>query len=639
MLNLNSQRALLFNFKMISAQRNAHRVCVGVRGLTNVCLFMKDHDLLVAHIPHTPSSKVTSSFQSFSCIVRRQNFSTSQRREGLAKVTAGDVTAKPKKKLKHEKQTQIPISELIPRCQGCGTPFQQQKAEEPGYRPSVEEDGSISFQDKKLGQYHNLYAKLDDKAKAIYSATAFEGQDAMILKNDSDLPATGKSETVPDIQQTQKLMSEHFTSHMFDRKIVNQAKLDKKNAINQGLCRTCRTRKGGAYVDLSGYPHPTTEQVISRIPEDGTIVHVISSHEFPASYIKDIRQYAGDRRVLYVVTKSDLTVDEHFKTRQRFLPYVQEELQKLDPTIQPENVFAVSAKIKWDIRDLFQSLPVDSYLVGLPNTGKSQLAYALGTLAKKEQQKAPLSLEMQQRFYSSSHVPLTTKYPLSYVNGGKRITDLPAVDTHRLSIYDYIQPHKLNSIVSGNVFMKRQGLPAAACHTLTKNNSVVSLGGLVFARMDNAPPNVHLIFWCTAGTHTNIIRTFGDLEVAKRNSANITRVNEAWFVNKGYDRKDPEQVEENEVQEVATGTVTAGGSDFVILGFGPLLVQISGPVPKEGVNITFFAKKGIEVHERGQILNYMKDFKISRNHYMDREKRPRRDGNRSRNVERRKREN
>lgn len=549
-----------------------------------------------------------------------RDFSTSCQRNnelGNPSSLTSQATKKKAKNLKHEKQSQIPISELIPRCQGCGTPFQHENAKEPGYQqPNDQNDthNHISFQDKKLEQYHNLYANLGDKAKAIYSATAFEGQNADILKSDQNTPESHEDKATPkeiNFQTMPKMIDNHFSSQMFDRKIVNQVKLDKKNAINKGLCQTCRTRKGGSYVDLSEYPHPTSEQVMSRIPENGTIVHVINAQDFPASYIKDIRKYAGDRKVLYVITKSDITVDEHFKNRQRFFPYVLEELKRLDPNFQPENVFVVSAKLKWGIHGLFNSLPADSYIVGLPNTGKSELAHALGSLTKKDDDNGEISLELQQRRFSSSFIPLTTKYPLSYINGGKRITDLPAIEIERLQIYNHIQPEKINSIVSGSVFLRRFGLPAADCHTLTKNGNVLSLGGLVFVRMDNAPPNVHLIFWCTSGSHKTIIRKFGDLETAVKNSANITRVNESWFVNKGYDRNNLDEKEASEVIESLSSTVDGAGSDFSILGFGPLLVQITGPVPPEGVKITFFTKKGIEIHERSQILKYMKDHKPS----------------------------
>lgn len=530
-------------------------------------------------------------------------FATLQPQKPLKKKGADISSAQSKSSVTSTKKSLTYAPEPISQCQGCGTPFQSTDPSQLGYQFQIGENLEELDQSNSNRRSNNR-----------------NNRSNLTLKDGHPVANSDRNSPTDSKKNVSKIISQIFDQTTFDQPFA----VDGNNTLSKGLCQGCQIRET-SLVDFQKYPHPTTKEVISKIPSNGTIIHVISGQEFPASYIKGIKDYAGDRKVIYVVTKSDLSVDEHLKTRQRFLPYVQSELHRLDSTIQPDDVFAVAinSKSPWGIRELYNSLPLDSYLVGLPNTGKSALAHALGTLDKSKLLGGNLPTRLSQRSSSISFQPLTTKHPLSYVNNGKRVTDLPAIDIDRAAIFNYLRPKTVESIVTGNVFIRRLGLPATVFQALSKENNVVSLGGLVFVRMDSAPPGVQLIFWCTAGDHKNIVRSFSELEIAVRNSAEITRENEPWFVNKSYNRSDPEDVDSNEPQEIFTVNITSAGADFGILGFGPLFIQTKGPVPKEGVKVTFFAKKGIEVHKRTPALYYMKSYLLSKHQDTIREMRRR----------------
>lgn len=133
---------------------------------------------------------------------------------------------------KFRDQAQIPISELIPRCQGCGTPFQEDRPGHLGFKKDEAQDTKLSFQTQNMAQHHRLYSKLDETAKVIYSASVLQGQDAEILQNDESTElghAKSSSETLAVTQDMPKLEIEHFHTGIFDRHINQQFKTKGKS--------------------------------------------------------------------------------------------------------------------------------------------------------------------------------------------------------------------------------------------------------------------------------------------------------------------------------------------------------------------------------------------------------------------------
>lgn len=511
------------------------------------------------------------------------------------------------------------VIDLIPRCQSCGTPFQDTDPDKMGYyQEPKSSQRTKSFQDEKLTKHNELFNSMDTLSKAVYTHNILNGispeapnQKATSESSSEDINNINKLQDSPqkiiDKDAKPVLNVDDFSSTMFEKRIESSEKDKIRDTINEGLCTICRSHKGNKYVDLSSQIHPTTQEVLNMIPKDGRIIHVISGEDFPASYIPGIRKYAGDRKILYVVTKSDMVVDEQFKTHQRFLPYVQNELKNIGD-ISPENIFVVSAKLGWGLSNLFNRISSDTYLVGLPNTGKTALAHSLGKFNNVEKPDDITSLEFKRRLYGVSYLPKFTKCPISYINSRKRITDMPAVNVERGAIYEQIDTPNLKTVVDSAVFSRRLWLPATVSKTLTNNGSVMSLGGLVFIQMNNAPEKVHLVFWCVCGEHRNVIRRFESLEKATQISATQIDQHKSWFLNKPFDLENPEEVEKYQVREAFTTRIGGGGANYGILGLGSLIIGVTGRIPEEGVEVTFFVRPGVEVHERSPILKYMRDF-------------------------------
>ncbi|VVT57742.1 uncharacterized protein SAPINGB_P005847 [Magnusiomyces paraingens] len=507
------------------------------------------------------------------------------------------------------------VTDLVPKCNGCGTPFQRTFPESLGYYD--EPDSKLrtkSIQDKKLEHHNNLFGQMDTLSQAIYSHSVVTGEVAEAKGSEEVESSDSKKKEerhIIEADSSPALKIEDFVSDLYEKRLIQSIKDTQRDEINSGLCTTCRLTKGGQYFDYTKVGHPSTEEVLAQIPKDGVIIHVISGQEFPASFIPEITKYAADRKIIYVVTKCDLAVDEQFKTRQRFLPYVQRELYD-KYKVNPDDVYAVSTLVKWGVEELFQDLPVDSYIVGLPNTGKTALAFSLGNLYKTKLLKDSLPIEQRQRKYGISHLPLKTKAPISYINSGRRITDLPAVQAERGIVYNYINPKKLLTTVNSSVFIKRLGLPSATPVTITKNGSALSLGGIVFVQMDDAPPNVTLICWCVCGNRKQVVQRFSSVEKAVEISAAPLNSQQDWFLTKPYDINDPEQAAKFKPQKVMSVRIDGAGFDFGVLGYASVILTLSGKIPENGVGVTLYALPGVEICPRTPIIKHMKAFQVSK---------------------------
>lgn len=454
---------------------------------------------------------------------------------------------------------------------------------------------------------------MDTLSQAVLSHSIVTGEVAAVRtpeNTEQESKSQGEEPEPKIIEKDSKpsLSIENFASNMFEKRLVQSIKDQRRDIENSGLCTTCRETKGGQYVDYTSLGHPSTEEILAEIPRDGTIIHVISAQEFPASFIPEIKQYAAGRKIIYVITKCDLAVDEHFKTRQRFLPYVQKELYD-KYKINPGSIFAVSTKVGWGVEELFKNLPLDSYIVGLPNTGKTALAFTLGTIYKRKLMGDKVPIENRQRYFGLSYLPLKTKAPIAYVSSGRRITDLPAVQAERGIVYSYISPSKLKTAVDSSVFIRRIGLPATVRQTATKNGSVISLGGMVFIRLDDVHQNSTLVCWCVCGNRKQVVHVFSSLEKAVEVSANPLNSQKEWFLTSPYNIEEASKLGPQEVMKVR---IDGAGFDFGVLGYASVVLNIAGKIPEEGIGITIFARPGVEIAPRTPIIPHMRAFHVSK---------------------------
>lgn len=548
------------------------------------------------------------------------------------------------------------VKDLIPSCQCCGSSFHHKDPSKLGFYEAPSETKRVfSSRDESLSRYNNILQNMDPESRKVLDELS--GTDAVLRDNVAEEEALASVGVAPEEKKEEsedKQSSDEYQildPWMYDSKIKTREQERRRNDLNSGLCVVCRTIKNDNIVDISNQPHPSTEEVINMIPPEATIIHTISAHDFPASFIPSINTYASGRKIFYVVTKSDLATDEQYKTRQRFLPYAQD-LLKTKYGIDPSRVFAVSGKIGWGLSDLFYKLPSDSYLVGMPNTGKTTLAGAFGSYEVKHSTPKVIT-QLKQRKVGQTTIPCMTKHPIKYFNLQKKLTDLPSIEIDPIcKTFSHIQKNHLRKVAQGIVAIKRFGLPATQRKVLPNNGSVLSLGGLVFIEFEKneIDKRLVLISWPIIGEALTAAHVFTTIEKAITvTNKPINLQQESWvYINPVESESEENVQDQNEnldnqvtehnkseigkVDKIMDFPLTSAGAEIGILGIGSVSLKLNGPIPESGVKANIYARPGVKVVLRDTpLLDTLRDFKPSSNRKRDNNKSPRKTNNKKGN--------
>lgn len=484
--------------------------------------------------------------------------------------------------------TEERVTDLSPKCQACGTPFQ---SVDPLSRGFFKEVSAVSrgtgVKTSTLDKYNHLMANLDEQSQSV-----------LLQERQSDLEEWEKPLENGEEPVTEKL---RLTIENSD-KIISKSQSDtRKETVNRGLCTSCREVKGGKYAHF--IEDRLSDQVlISKIPKDATIIHVISGMDFPASVNLDIKDIAAGRKIIWVVTKSDMVVADNVKTSERLLPYVQEELDRLVGA-DPEDVYVVSAKRSWDVGTLYHALPSNGYLVGYANTGKTTLAQAL---ASKDNNRTLVPAQLSQRTVGANEIPGMTRHEISYVLKGKRVVDMPPIGHGRDAIYSVVRHDMIKDLVRGKPFLRKSGLLTTKRVVLSKPGNTLSIAGLVFIRFVDTTEKLSLITWAPCARHDDVVVQFRDYEKAVSRAAEQKDFHSAWFFSKPYEPGSEFDLTPVKVMDIK---VPKGGADLSILGLGHVQLRGNGPIPKDGASVEVYAVPGVHVVQTVPLLPFLKDFK------------------------------
>lgn len=485
------------------------------------------------------------------------------------------------------------VKDLSPACQGCGTALHTDDSRARGYYSDVVSVTRGSVKTSTLSKYNLLMSNLDPQSQKV------------LLEERTPRPepweeVSEEAENLKNMPLVEKLQ---MTTENSDKVISQNRQDSKKEMVNRGLCTSCRSVKGGKYEHFIN-DRQSDEKLLAKIPKDATLIHVINGMDFPASVNPRIKDIAAGRKILWVVTKADMILPDRMKINERLLPYVQEELSQLYGA-NPDDVFVVSPKRAWEMGRLYSSLPLNGYLVGYSNTGKTSLALAL---ARKDDNREIIGTQIAQRTVGANEIPGMTREPLSYVFKGKRLTDMPPIGQDRDQIYSVVKETSIKELVRGKPFMRQSGLISTPRLVLGKAENTLSIAGLVFIRRIDATKKISLITWSPVARHNEVVWQFKDLEKAMKNAAEQKNQHEDMFFNKPYDGEDPAL----KPIKVMSLSVPKGGIDLSILGLCHVQLRGNGPIPDEGVALEIYAVPGVQVVTTIPITPFLVDLKKSK---------------------------
>lgn len=546
-----------------------------------------------------------------------------------------------KQKYSHSIQTKIRTKDLYPTCQGCGTLFQHEDQTARGYYKQIipKVSGQMSTKTKSFNKYNELIQGIDENSLKVllnekksvcnveeetenlsHGLSSEEEEPSIDLDNIKIEDTLFKESVEQKITESKEGGSENenmedstdlnekkqeivdqlcLTTENSDRLVVLKEGYTKKDHINSGLCTICREVKGGKYLSLLG-DRPSDEEVLKKIPKNATIVHVISGADFPASVNPKINKLANGRDIIYVVTKADMIIKEKDKVKERALPYVKNEMKRLFG-VNPKKVYLVSAMRTWYINDLFQNLPGLFYLVGYPNVGKTKLAHAI---AQKDNNKALVPLQTQQRFYGSNDIPGMTHCEIAYPLRKIRMVDLPPIGQENDAIWNVLKDEKVLDVARGKNFARRSICISVDRKVLSKAGQTLSLGGLVFLE---SPPDskTRFIIWAPMQNYETIVHKFSSYEKAVDRAAKQLDHHQDWFVTKPYDPEDPSV--EMVPEKLMELSVKAGGIDLSVFGLGHIQIRANGVIPEEGHILNVYGLPGIKVVTKTPLFKYLQN--------------------------------
>lgn len=549
------------------------------------------------------------------------------------------------RKSSHLDYHEILAKDLYPICQSCGTLFQHEDENARGYFKEITPKvfGHNSIKTKSSEKYNELIEKMDENSLKVLlnerkTVGGFEEEEPAVkspeehaleeeepeidLDNikiedvkhdelDSQMKTDSKEENTEDSKVEESVETNdnkqettdqlRLTLENSDRiAAINRGDL-KRASINRGLCTTCREVKGGKYLPLLG-DRLSDEEILKKIPRNATIVHVISGADFPASVNPNINKIANGRDVIYAITKADMIVTDKGKVKERVMPYIKDEMNRLFG-VDPEKVFLLSAMRTWYVNELYNALPKLFYLVGYSNVGKTKLAHAI---AQKDNCKANVPIEIQQRFYGSNDIPGMTHDEIAYPLQKMRMVDLPPVGKENDAIWNVLKDENVLDIAKGKSFARRSICISVKRQVLSKPGWTLSLGGLVFLETPK-DSTATFIVWAPMQRYETVVQRFNTYEKAVDRAATQVGQHKDWFVTKPYDKEDaPPELVPEKVMELS---VKAGGIDLSVFGLGHIQIRANGSIPKEGHTLNVYALPGIKVVTKTPLLSYLQDYK------------------------------
>ncbi|KAK9461003.1 uncharacterized protein V1516DRAFT_674721 [Lipomyces oligophaga] len=483
-----------------------------------------------------------------------------------------------------------------------------------------------------------------------------------VLRPDSRLEnaAVEKADAILDrIVKFEPELTDKFVQNLTRSATSETAIIHDHSNVNEftHLCQRCHSiYYQNRYEEAP--PIPYQELFRSIRGQNYVVVVVIDAYDFPLSFIPAERLLARfgamPRKVIYVVSRSDLLVRERREIKERLKPYVLKLLNRVRAyqstprssrfrkdlaavlsdvhqqeqfslwtyglgdfsakvgypvtteyidrlscevtnNLREDQLYFVSSKRGWGIHNLSMRLGPLNFFLGYSNVGKSSLIRAIvretgGALDSVSNKKT--------KGPGESFWPGLTRAAMNYTvhinNKKKQLIDLPGLEDANNSIWDQVKNKMVKSIVTGRVLDRKRRE-----HMTLKQGKCLNIGGLCFIES----PDVNMIVWPMISQREHgVIHVNRNLETAIKIASNEDS-SKRMLVHV----KDAENI-----KQVAEVKIDGGGADVVFRGIGFVELRISGKVPKNGALVKVFALKHADIAVRAPIFEALKDRKTPR---------------------------
>lgn len=313
--------------------------------------------------------------------------------------------------------------------------------------------------------------------------------------------------------EDQKLMTNSNETNVIDYSdVVRKEKMENhRDKMNNLSCIRCRDANYQSsyqgFKNREDYPVESIDAILSQIPPNGNLVFIINAQDFPMSFNKEIFKYRNSNQIKFIITKNDLL----FPTKQLLdrygLIFYRDYLYR-SYKIPLENIHVMSGLNDWNIKQLTNFLPNESYLIGHVNSGKSTIIQSLlfaKEMEKKQLKNSKLERKLQKlqdisinsyKSYrlmkkstkliksdigpASSYMPGFTRGCIPYqLSNRLTIYDVSGFvnnPTFGHGIYDLIDPKLIKNINKG-VKVYNLGIYKSHYDTI-RNDQVYTIGGL-----------------------------------------------------------------------------------------------------------------------------------------------------------------
>ncbi|ODV84877.1 hypothetical protein CANARDRAFT_207804 [[Candida] arabinofermentans NRRL YB-2248] len=416
------------------------------------------------------------------------------------------------------------------------------------------------------------------------------------IDRDSTLAKISEKELLSQFRDLDKSVADLYGDEIVDTPTYADVSRSLKNPDTRNKCQRCIDALHHQEIDSKTQTFVDVESIMSKIPIDANIVHVISSLDYPLSVNKKVSEGRHRDKIWYIVNKIDALHGNTSKMAKsdEFFKY---SLAKLVGA-NPDRVLCVSSRLDWNIGLLHRSLPdTRLYFVGNINTGKSSLIKALikrddGKLKGKDHYGPGIS-----------NLPCFTRDSVEFKLKKKNATliDTPGFFNPDAGIYKYITPEFQKDVTKVKKFAsydpKSRVLQSIKHDTsqIFNGNEFYCVGGILYVQ----PPKGTIMktFNCIMGADFRVSQLNNFKKVSR---AKLKAVEKGIIVDSSAG--------ENLVRYVIPPFY--GNIDIVLKGLGYLTISPTGARDLSNGLFQVYVPSGIDVIVRENIFRFIYDSKV-----------------------------
>ncbi|CAB4253646.1 similar to Saccharomyces cerevisiae YOR205C GEP3 Protein of unknown function [Maudiozyma barnettii] len=269
-----------------------------------------------------------------------------------------------------------------------------------------------------------------------------------------------------------------------------------KKVESPPICKRCNDALHQNKYNIEDFEKYTFNEIMSNIPDQSNILHLVSFPEFPLGLNSRLLQ-DKKHNVELVLTKADQVIPTKSILQKNASLFLKDFLKYHLNIISNKGVIISSLK-KWNIETLYSMLKSKTYLMGNANAGKSSLINALimkyvgkkiifdkkgNIVTNNDYTVENIQHHMKNNSAGVYHVPNMTRNLQAFDINGKEIYDLPGYseDINNIYLENTISKSWLQQIRKTELFdNKKIKMKHYTSFKGTENGACYTVGGIFY---------------------------------------------------------------------------------------------------------------------------------------------------------------